>query len=137
MNEGNRFTAQPKDVHTASEAEIKKVLTEEKVAIAFDCIQENIVFAYPGIAPETYTRLKVVDDEYPGMATPIDALLARFKTEGIKIMFGRNPADGNLHVVPAHNTEIGDDSFRLKDLDTTHVHDPRLRRLILLDTPGI
>lgn len=137
MNEGKKFTGQPKDLHTATEAEIREVLLKEKLAIAEDVVHEGLVFTFPGIAPETYARLKAVDDEYPGMATPIDTLLARFKTEGIKIMFGRNKTDGNLHVVPAHNTEIGDDSFRLKDLDTTHVHDPRLRRLILLDTPGI
>lgn len=38
-------------------------------------------FPFPGINPETYTRLKQFDQDYPGLATPIDELIDRFKNE--------------------------------------------------------
>lgn len=88
-------------------------------------------FPFPGIDPAAHERLKVVEEEYPGFATPIDVLVQRFRSEGIKVGIGKDP--GNVFILPAQSTDIENDSIFPRDLQISDSMDERIKKLILIN----
>jgi len=93
---------------------------------------------FPGIRPEAYLGMKEADNKYPGCATPIDELIARFRREGIRVTLGEHPESGNVFVLPVGGNDIIDiimDSILLNKLRTKTVTNKHLAELIRLTTP--
>ncbi|MCX6762983.1 MAG: hypothetical protein NT093_04370 [Candidatus Moranbacteria bacterium] len=92
--------------------------------------------SFPGIDPEQYAKLKAEEDElgdeFPGYATPIDKLVARFKDRGMKIVFGADPESGNVFVLPLDSDDIVNDSILPKHLRSDWIVNEPLKKLILL-----
>jgi len=89
-------------------------------------------FPFPGIDPGRYSKLKAEEEEYTGYATPIDELIQRFKNEGMKVNFGRDPESGNVFILPFGSDDIENDSIFPEHLQTDEILDERLKQLILL-----
>ena len=107
----------------------------EKVALAAEIIENHEFFAFPGISPDAYSRMKADEEEFPGFAAPIDDLIKRFKDEGMKIAFvpGDNPGMGNVFVLPGGSGDIENDSILPCKLQINEAMDDKLKVLILLD----
>ncbi len=78
---------------------------------------EAVVIKFPGLSAGSLEKLQQIDEENPGVATPIAELFERCQTEGIKIIF-----DGSAACfVPAGSgeAEISFDTIRLSHLDET------------------
>jgi hypothetical protein len=89
--------------------------------------------AFPGIEPDALERIRAADAEYPGLTTPIDEIISRCQSEGIKVVFGKDPSSTNVFILPAKSTDIEADSIVPKTLNITDGMDERIKRLIILD----
>ncbi len=94
------------------EKEAKEQKKREYIDLAIKL--EGKTFPFPGINPSAYATLKA--EEMPEYSTPIDDILARMKTEGIKITRGAHPESGNIYVLPAESSNIEMDSLFPKHL---------------------
>ncbi len=112
-----------------SEKEQKK---GELIALARELSESKESFPFPGIDPESYATLKSAEAELPGYATPIDALVERFESEGMKVALGEYPKSGNVFILPSQSDDIENDSVFPRHLQIDEVIDERLKRLILL-----
>jgi hypothetical protein len=92
--------------------------------------RESIPF--PGIDSEGYQKLKANDEEFPGFVTPIDELVKRFESEGIKVVFGRDPESGNVFILPFGSDDVENDSIFPKHLQVGEAMDSRLKELVLV-----
>ncbi len=111
----------------------RELIKREKMALAKELNESNETFSFPGITTESYSKLKSLDEEFPGLTTPIDELIGRFKSEGIKVMLGKNPETGNIYILPLQSNNIEEDSIFPRQLQDDRVIDNRLKKLILLD----
>ena len=102
------------------------------VNLAFEFQERGKHFPFPGIYPQAYEKLKAADEEDPGFTTPIDVLIARCNSEGIKVVLGKNFQSGNVYVLPAQSDDIEQDSINPKYLHTRDGMDERLKKLILM-----
>ena len=105
---------------------------EKIIALTIELRGSHETFAFPGIDPEAYSKMKATDEEYPGYTTSTDELIERFKNEGAKVALGKNPESGNVFVVPAQSSDIEMDSISPQQLQLTEEMDERLKELILL-----
>src|SRR3989344_6779869 len=83
---------------------------------------------FPGLKVGAYEALKAADEESRG--TPIDELLERFKSEGMKVVPGKYLESGVIFVLPAKSDDIENDSILLKNLEVGGETDPKLKELI-------
>ena len=60
----------------------------EIVTLARELSERREVFAFPGLDPAAYAAMKATEQEYPGYGTPVDKIIARMQSEGIKVVFG-------------------------------------------------
>lgn len=90
-------------------------------------------FPFSGVESDSYSKFKADEEEFPGFATPIDALIERFNNEGIKIVFGKNPESGNVFVLPYGSDDIENDSILPQHLKMDEITDDRLKELVLLN----
>ena len=118
------------DEQPKSEGEIRARINSEIALLAREIVERNEVFPFPGINPEAYSELKETDEKYPGYSTPIDEIISKCQTEGIKVFFGRNPDDGNVFVAPASTNFVKDCLFP-RHLQITEGMDEGLKQLIL------
>lgn len=105
---------------------------EQIIALAVELHERGEAFPFPGIDPESYSKMKADEEEYPGYTTPIDEIIERFKSEGVKVVVGKNPQSGNVYVVPSQSTNIEMDSISPKQLQITEGMDEKLKELISL-----
>lgn len=112
-----------------SEKEQKK---EGFIALAKELSESHESFPFPGIDPESYATLKSAEEELPGYATPIDALIERFENEGMKVALGEYPDSGNVFVMPSGSDDIENDSVFPRHLQIDETMDERLKQLISL-----
>jgi hypothetical protein len=105
---------------------------EKIIALAVELYESREVFPFAGIDPESYSRMKVDEEEYPGYTTPIDEIVERFKSEGMKVVLGKNPQSGNVFVLPAQSDNIEMDSISPRQLQLNEGMNEKLRELILL-----
>jgi len=93
-------------------------------------IRERIPF--PGIDPEHYVKLKAFEEEFPGYTTPIDELIGRLEEKGMKIVFGKDPESGNVHILPFDSDDIENDSILPQLLRTDGIMSGQLKELVFL-----
>ena len=107
---------------------------EKIISLAKELFESNEVFSFPGIDPESYSRMKAaeVDTEYPDPTIPIDERIKRFKNEGMKVVLGKNPQSGNVYVLPAESGNIEMDGISPRQLQLSEGMDEKLKELILL-----
>ena len=105
---------------------------EKIIALAAELYESGEVFPFAGIDPESYSKMKADEEEYPGYTTPIDEITERLKNEGMKVVFGDNPQSGNVFVLPAQSSDIEMDSISPKQLQVSEGMHEKLRQLILL-----
>lgn len=94
-------------------------------------IENEQQFSFPGIDSENYLKLKAVDEEFPGCVTPIDELMQRFQTEGIKVVSVK-PESGNVFILPAGSDDVENDSVLPEHLQIVEGMNETLKELILL-----
>jgi hypothetical protein len=106
---------------------------QKKISLALELSQSPESFAFSGIVPEFYAETKAFEEEFPGCATPIDELLERMKTEGIKVVPGKNSECGNMYILPAQSNDVENDSICPRHLQMEGITDEKLKELILAD----
>lgn len=117
--------------HNASATESKEGQKgREFLALARELHKSHEVFPFPGLEPSSYENLKSSDAEYPGYTTPIDEIIERFKTEGMKVVLGANPESGNVFMLPALSDDIENDMVLPKHFRTEGISNEKLRALI-------
>lgn len=110
----------------------KEQKRHEIVALAKELSESQESFPFPGIHPESYSKIKAEEEEYPGCATPIDELLERFANEGMKVVLGAHPESGNVFILPRGSDDIENDSLLPRSLQIDEIMDEKLKQLILL-----
>jgi len=107
----------------------------EKILKLVEKINESgEILPFPGIHPETHSKMKKDEDEYPGYTTPIDEIIERCEREGIKVVLGKHPESGNVFILPADSNDIENDSIAPDQLQIDAVENEELRELIKLTT---
>ncbi|MFA5777224.1 MAG: hypothetical protein WC906_02190 [Parcubacteria group bacterium] len=104
----------------------------KRIALAKELSEIHERIPFSGIDPEHYAKLKAEEEEYPGYATPIDELVERFRNEGMKVAFGRDPKSGNIFILPSGSEDIENDSILPQHLNLDGIMDGRLKELVLL-----
>jgi hypothetical protein len=87
-------------------------------------------YPFPDIDPLTYQKLKEEEQEFPGVMTPIDVLVEKFKDEGMRFIAGTDASSGNLSIVPAISGDPVYDALQPKNLRPELITDRRVRALI-------
>jgi len=111
--------------------EVRDQKVKELLTLATELRESQETFPFPGIEAEAYAKLKASDEEFPGCVTPIDELLERFKSEGIKISLGAHPESKDVFILPAQSDDLVNDSIFPKHLQINETMDERLKKLIL------
>lgn len=104
----------------------------EIVPIALELAEVKEGFPFPGMDRKTYASIKADEEEFPGYTTPIDPLLERFRSEGMKVVVGKNIESGNIFILPLQSGDVEHDSIFPRQLDINDNMDERLKKLILL-----
>jgi len=105
---------------------------EKIISLAKELFESQEVFPFPGVDPESYSKMKSGEIEDPGYTTPIDEIIERCKNEGMKVVLGKNPQSGNVFVLPAQSDNIEIDSISPKRLQLSEGMNEYLKELILL-----
>lgn len=124
----------PNNPSEKSGAEIKNEKENRKkkiIALTIELSEARENFRFPGINPESHSKLKANDAELEGLCTPIDKLIQRFKREGLKVVFGDDSESGNVFILPFESNDIESDSIFPEHLQIDETMDSRLKELIL------
>ena len=123
---------EPKSEFTPQEEDPKQKLAKY-IAIAEILSKKEEGFPFPGINPESYTNLMMDDENFPGITTPINEIIARMEKEGIRVTLGTHPESGNVFVLPmlSEDKNIGIDSIFPRHLEITEKMDGILKKLIV------
>jgi hypothetical protein len=105
---------------------------EKIISLAAELFESNETFAFSGIDPEAYSKMKTSDEEYPGYTTPIDEIIEGLKSEGMKVVLGKNPQSGNVYILPSGSSDIEMDNISPRQLQISDETDEKLKALILL-----
>lgn len=108
----------------------RSVSKGEIIRIAQELFEGGEVFPFPGLDPESYSKIKAEQEECPGYTTPIDELLERFNKEGFKVVL-KDPESGNVLILPQGSDDIYNDFLFPRNLSTEGNIDERLSTLIL------
>ncbi|MBI5913337.1 hypothetical protein HY839_02755 [Candidatus Azambacteria bacterium] len=103
----------------------------EIITLARELSESQESFPFPGIESGSYEKLKAADEEFPGFVTPIDELIVRFESEGMKVALGEYPDSGNVFILPSQSNDIEMDSILPRHL-RPEATDEKLNELILL-----
>lgn len=116
-----------------SEEEIAREKEQDKqemINLAAELSESREALSFPGIDPESYAKLKAVEEEFPGFATPIDELIERLSKEGFKVVFSADKASGNIFILPKNSDDIENDGLFPRHLAITNNMPDKLKRLI-------
>ena len=128
MHEGSPNPIEP---YEDQRNEAEKVAST--IALTIELGETHEAFPFPGINPDSYPGLKAHDEEFPGYATPIDELVQRLETEGMKVILGNDPRSGNIYILPVGSNDIEKDSICPRHLQISGIMDEKLKELILID----
>jgi hypothetical protein len=103
---------------------------ERAIGLAKELFASQERFPFPGLEPESYAALKAIAEEFPEYSPPVDALLERFKNEGMKVVLGKDPGSGNIYILPAQSDDIREDSIFPRHFLVSADMDERIKRLI-------
>jgi hypothetical protein len=124
----NQFNQPPQ-----SQQETKERQKQEYLALAQELSEAHERFPFPGINPESYSKLKAVAEEFPEYSAQTDELMSRFQTQGMKVVFGDDPKSGTVFVLPLNSEDLAMDNLFPRHLTTTEDMDERLKKLIVLN----
>lgn len=105
---------------------------EAYVALAVEIAGSSENFTFEGLSAEALTALKQDEVDIPNYTdyvAPVDEIIARMQSEGIKVVLGRDPQ--NVFILPASSSDVERDSFRPNHLDPKTITDPKLRTLVV------
>lgn len=95
-------------------------------------IEKNEVFAFEDLEDGVLEKLQAEDEEYPGYATPISELVARFEKEGFRVASGEKGGVVNLRAIPNRIEDDGwKDSVLVRNLKITEGMDSALKAYIV------
>lgn len=107
---------------------------EEYIALGLELSKNKEGFPFSGILPESYSRIKSEEEEYPGFATPIDELLERFRNEGMKVVMSDDPTSGNIFILPKNSMDVENDNLFPRHLEISSDMNDKMKTLIRLQT---
>ena len=110
----------------------KEQIKKRMIDLGKELNESRVCFSFPGINPDSYAKIKTVEEEFPGFTTPIDELIERFKQEGMKIILGNHPESGNIYVLPFLSDDIESDSVPPKRLQISNGMDERIKELVTI-----
>ncbi|MFA6502916.1 MAG: hypothetical protein WCT45_01490 [Candidatus Paceibacterota bacterium] len=110
----------------------KKKRKIQVITLAMELRASSEQFPFTGIVAEEYDKMRATEEECPGYTTPVVELVKRFEHEGMKVVLGKNPMSGNVHILPAQSTNIEMDSISPKQLRLSDRMHEKLKELILL-----
>jgi len=122
----NQFNQPPQ-----SPEETREQKKQKYIALAQELSEVREGFPFSGVSPESYSELKAVAKEFPKYSTPIDELIGKFQTQGMKIVFSKDSKSGNIFILPLNSTNIEMDNLFPRHLIITEGMDERLKKLIL------
>lgn len=111
----------------ADEREQKR---REIIDLAIELSESQEAFPFPGVNPEDYAKIKADRDEYPELFSPIEELMERFQSQGLKVVRGKDPSSINAFILPAESNDIENDSLYPRYLNIDAATDERLQKLI-------
>jgi hypothetical protein len=117
---------------THSEKGPEPTRIEKIISLAKELFESGETFPFFGIDLESYLKMKAGEAEDPGYTTPVDENIERFKTEGMKVVQGKNPQSGNVYILPTGSTDIEMDGIFPRQLKIREGMNPKLKELILL-----
>lgn len=115
------------------EKEAKEQRKKDLIALARELKEVAESLPFPGMDSDIYSKMKKDLEGYPDFSAPIDELLERFSSQGMKVMFGDDPESGVVYVLPAQSSDIHMDSLFPRHLQITEGMDERVKNLILLN----
>lgn len=101
------------------------------IALALELSEKQERFPFPGISPDDYAKAKATDEAFPGYTTPIDELIQKFQTQGMKVALGPHLEKGDVFLLPAESNDIGSDGVFPRQLEISEGMDDSLKKLIL------
>ncbi len=104
---------------------------ESKMVLARRLFESQEVFPFPGIDPIAYASIKASEAKYPGCGTPVDELIARYVTEGIKVVSGKEPESRNVYILPSGSSDIENDAILPRSLELSDTMNVDLKNLVL------
>ena len=113
--------------------EAKEQNKREYISLAKELSDRTEGFPFPGVTAEAYIDLKAVGEEYPEYTTPIDELMEKYRTQGIKVVIGKSPESGNVFILPRDSDDIEMDNISPRQLELYDDMDDDLIRLITLN----
>ena len=123
----------PEVVKVENAEQIPPLTTKEAyVSLAIEIVGSAETFSFEGLSTEGLAALKQDEVDIPNYtdyATPVDDIIARMQSEGIKVVLGKDPQ--NVFVLPASSDNVERDSFRPNHLDANTITDPKLRALVI------
>ena len=122
----DNFNQPPKPPEETTEQREKKY-----IALIQELSEVREGFPFPGVSPEYYPELKAVSEEFPEYSTPIDELITKFQTQGMKIILSKDPKSGNVFILPLNSTDVEMDNLSPRHMMITEGMDERLKKLIL------
>ncbi len=126
----NQFNSAPQSLSK----EAREGMKQEYIALARELSRVREGFPFPGVHPESYPRLKAAAEEFPEYSAPIDELIGRLKTQGMKVVLSTSdPQSGNIFILPLHSDNIEMDNLFPRHLMIKDDMDKKLRRLIILN----
>ena len=105
---------------------------KEYIDVALELSKNLEGFTFPGITEESYAIIKKNDEEYPGYVTSIDEIIEKMKIQGMKVVIGKDPASGNVWLLPKDSNDISD-SILPKFLVINDEMEDNFKKLILIN----
>jgi hypothetical protein len=106
------------------------LIKEHRIALIRELAESNEQFPFPGIDRDVRDRLKAEEVEFPGYTTPIEELIERFRTEGLKVVLGTDK-NTEVFILPSGSNDVGMDGLFPRHLVISEGMDLRLKELIL------
>ena len=119
------------ELHNDSAEAHEQMSTAQIAELAKGLSEKEGGFPFPGILAEVIAELQAEDEAYPGLVTPIDELLKRLEAEGIKVVLGDDPTNGDAWILPIGSSNVEMDSVRPKHLELNDQMDPELKQLCI------
>ena len=120
----------PEQFQFNNEAESKEQMKGEYIGLAKELSERAEAFAFPGVNEDSYAELKATEEEGQGYITPIDDIVVRLQDEGIKVVLGEHPENGDVYILPQGSSDIQQDSILPRHLMATEDMEPELRKLV-------
>jgi hypothetical protein len=106
---------------------------KEYISLAEGLSDKNEIHSFSGIDPERYSSIKETEEEFPGYTTPIDDLIERMKSEGFKVVMGKDRLSGNIYILPTSSNNIEEDGLFPQYFNIGSDMNHELKKLILID----